>query len=101
VLIVYITKVKSKIISFGGHFQRNTQRPLSRLMIVALIEACERQKQGLLFGPCDLKGSFTVLIKRGLIITKKININGRAESSWHVTTEALEMLKPMGITVPL
>ena len=70
-------------------------------MIVALIEACERQKQGLLFGPCDLKGSFTALIKRGLIISKKININGRPESSWHVTAEALEMLKVLGVKAPL
>lgn len=91
--------MKSKIISIGGQFQRNKQRPLSRLMIIALIEACEKQRKGHLFVPKDLKNSFTALIKRGLTTTKEIIIDEKADTSWQVTTEAIDILTAIGIEV--
>jgi hypothetical protein len=90
----------TKIISFPrGHFQRKKQPPLSSLMIDALLRACKKQKEGTPFGPTDIKGSFTSLITRGLIVSKEITINEHT-ASWQVTTEAIAMLKAKGIEVP-
>jgi hypothetical protein len=80
-LIAYLTTMKWKIISFpGGNIEKYKQRPLSRLMIVMLIDACEKQKRGLLFDLNNIKVRFTAVIKRGLIIPKEISINATLES---------------------
>lgn len=90
----------TKIISFPhGHFERKKQLPLTPLMIVALLAACAKQRQGIPFGPCDIKGSLTSLIKRGLIISKEVVIHERPKSLWQVSPEAIAMLKAMGIKV--
>lgn len=88
------------IISFPhGHFQKQIQRPLTALMISALLAACEKQKKGIPFGPADIKGSFTSLIARGLIIKKQVAFLGQTKLSWQVTPEAITMLKMKGIKV--
>lgn len=89
------------IISFPkAHFQGNEQQlPLSKLMIATLIAACEKQYNGIPFGPRDVGGSFTALITRGLLDSKKITVNGKTESTWHVTKGAVELLKALGIEV--
>jgi hypothetical protein len=93
--------MKSKIISLPGrHFERRTQKPLTRLMIVALIEACEKQSKGLLFGPNSIHGSFTALIKRGLMVTKQVTLDNQKEATWQVTAEAIQMLRALGINLP-
>jgi hypothetical protein len=90
----------TKIIHFPyGHFERKKQLPLSSLMIVALLAACPKQKEGIHFGPGDIKGSFTSLITRGLIIRKEVTTNYITESLWQVTTEAIAILNIMGIKV--
>ena len=92
--------MKAVIIPFPAeHFQRKKQRPLSKLMIDKLLAACAKEREGLFFGPQDIKGSLTSLINRGLIIRIEITIKGNTESIWHVTHEAIEMLKALGINV--
>ncbi len=66
-------------------------------MVVALVGACAKQHAGIPFGPGDIKGSFTSLISRGLIVKKEAHVNNRDDSTWLVTTEAIEMLASMGI----
>ena len=46
-----------------------------------------------------MKGPFARLIARGLIIRKEVTINEQTEPLWQVTTEAIAMLKAMGIEV--
>ena len=98
--MAYFTKMITKIISFPRwYFERKKQTPLSSLMIVALLAACKKQKKRTPFGPCDIRGSFTSLITRGLIIRNEATIN-ELTSSWQVTTEAIAMLRAIGIAVP-
>lgn len=96
--IAYLTKVKSKIISIDvDHFTGiKKQRPLTPLMIAALLSACAKQKEGLGFGPSDIKGSLVSLINRGLITRKKVPLHDE-NVSWEVTPEAVAMLKAIGI----
>ena len=91
--------MKALIIPFPAeHVQRKKQRPLSKLMIANLLAAYALERQGLFFGPQDIKGSLS-LINRGLIIRKEISMNGKPEAIWHVSYEAIEMLKALGIDV--
>ena len=88
----------AKNISFPrGYFERK-KPPLSSLMIDALLAACEKQKKRTPYGPSDIRGSFTSLIKRGLIIRKEVTITEHT-ASWQVTTEAIAMLEALGIVV--
>ncbi len=90
--------MESKIISFPyGHFERKKQPPLTSLMINTLLDACEKQKKGIHFGPADIKGSLAVLIARGLIVRKEVTKNKHTESLWQLSPEANEMLKVRGI----
>jgi hypothetical protein len=91
----------TKIIPFPReYFQRKKQLPLSPLMISALLKACAKQKEGIPFGPGDMKGSFTSLITRGLIIRKDVIVPEHTESLWQVTTEAIKLLNTKGIKIP-
>ena len=92
--------MKSKVISINTNFIKNPQKPLSRLMIVALIEACDKQSRGLIFTPKNITGSFTSLVRRGLIAIKENITNGEPKTKWQVTSEAVEMLKAIGLDVP-
>jgi hypothetical protein len=91
----------TKIISFSrGHFERKKkQPPLTSLMIVTLLAACAKQTGNIPFGPGDIKGSFTSLVTRGLIIRKEVTVNYITESLWQVTTEAIAILNIMGLKV--
>jgi hypothetical protein len=90
-----------KVISFPiGHFGRNRQPPLSELMIATLLAACEKQAKKIPFGPKEVGHSFTVLIKRGLIVSKQITTDGQPQSTWQVTDEAIQMLRALGIEIP-
>lgn len=92
--------MKALIIPFPEeHVQRKKQRPLSKLMITNLLTAYALERQGLFFGPQEIKGSMTSLINRGLIVRKEISVNGKSEAIWHVSYEAVEMLKALGIDV--
>jgi hypothetical protein len=92
--------MKAVIIPFPAeHFQRKKQRPLSKLMIAKLLAAYALEREGSFFGPQDIKGSLTSLINRGLIIRVEISVNAKTESIWHVSYEAVEMLKALGIDV--
>lgn len=78
----------------------NRKHSLTRLMIVALVEATIKQNQGIPFGPADIKGgSFAPLINRGLIVHKEVTIKNHTQSLWQVTPEATEILKAMGVDV--
>jgi len=68
---------------------------LTPLMIDTLLMACERQKEGLPFGPADIKGSFVALVNRGLITRLEVN----KECQWQVTKMAISMLKNLGVIV--
>ncbi len=86
----------SKIIPFP----KSRKHALSRLMIVALVEASIKQSQGIPFGPADIKGaSFAPLIKRGLIVHKEADGKKHAQSFWQVTPEAIDILKDLGVDV--
>ncbi len=86
----------SKVISLP----KTKKYSLTRLMIVALVEATVKQKQGIPFGPADIKGaSFAPLIKKGLIVHKEVKTKNDAQSSWEVTPEAVRILKDMGADV--
>jgi len=90
--------MKAVIIPFPAeHIKRKRQCPLSKLMITKLIAAYALERQGLFFGPQDIKGSLTSLINRGLIVRIEISMNDKTESIWHVSYEAIEMLKALGI----
>ena len=90
--------MKAVIIEFPvEHIKRKTQRPLSKLMIAKLVAAYALERQGLFFGPQDIDGSLTSLINRGLIVRIEIPVNDKTESIWHVSYEAIEMLKALGI----
>ena len=92
--------MKTKILRFpSGHFVRKKQHPLTSKMINTLLDACEKQNAGASFGPADIKGSFAVLITRGLIVREKVTVNEHLESGWQVTGEAVEMLRTMGIKI--
>jgi hypothetical protein len=92
--------MKAVIIPFPvAHFQRKRQRSLSPLMITKLLAAYALERQGLFFGPRDIKGSLTSLINRGLIIRMEILLNDKTKTIWHVNYEAIEMLKSLGIDV--
>jgi hypothetical protein len=79
------------------HIYRKKQFLLSELMITKLITAYALEKQGLFFGPKDIKGSLTSLINRGLIVRIEILVNDKTQSIWHVSYEAIEMLKTLGL----
>ena len=67
-------------------------------MIVALIDASVKQKQGIPFGPADIKGgSFAPLINRGLIVRKEVTTKYDTQSLWQVTPEAIKILKTIGV----
>jgi hypothetical protein len=90
----------SKVIHFPkGYFTINKQQNLTPLMIDTLLAACEKQNENIPFGPADIKGSFSALVNRGLIIRKKVSLH-HTELVWQVTREALSMLKMLGIIVP-
>lgn len=79
---------------------KRKKHALSRLMIVALVEAAVKQNQGIPFGPADIKGaSVAPLIKRGLIIYKEVNTGHYRKSVWQVTSEGIEILKEKGIDI--
>jgi hypothetical protein len=92
--------MKALIIPFPEEFvYRKKQLPLSKLMIVNLLAAYALESQGVFFGPRDIKGSLTRLINRDLIIRKDILVNGKTKAIWHVSYEAIETLKDLGIDV--
>ena len=70
---------------------------LSRLMIVALVEAGAKQIHGVPFGPEDIKGSFSFLIERGLVILEQVSLQNEQEYLWQLTPEAMEILAKLGI----
>ncbi len=70
---------------------------LSRPMIVALVEASVRQTNGIPFGPADIKGSFSFLIERGLVVLELVNHQNEQQYVWRVTPEAITILTQLGI----
>jgi hypothetical protein len=77
------------------------QPPLSSLMVAALVEATISQSRKVPFGPQDIKGSFTHLIQRGLVVRKKVTLDNETEVLWQVTPEAIAILHNMGVDVML
>jgi predicted transcriptional regulator len=90
--------VKTKTIDFSENLEKDTYPQLTPKMIEALLEAIEKQKKKIPFGPANIKGSLSVLIAKGLIIKEKITVNGRNEYQWQVTPEAITTLGRLGIT---
>ena len=93
--------MKTKIISINKKYSSiEKQIPLTSLMITTLVAACEKQSKGITFGPRDIKGSFIALVSRGLILVKNPkNITSNKYSDWHVSDEAIGMLKAMVIKI--
>ncbi len=84
----------ARIIAFSKKYFTNVpDGPLSGLMIKTLRRACNQQKKGAVFGPRDIKGSMSSLIRRGLIITQTIQQNGQFQLTWYVTPQAVSMLE--------
>jgi hypothetical protein len=79
---------------------RKKDYALTPLMIASLLEACLKQKQNIPFGPADIKGSFNSLINRDLIIRETINITGKNEAVWQVSSEGIKILKNLGVELP-
>ena len=82
-----------------NYFNKTTQRPLTPAMIRTLKIACHKQKDGILFGPQDIKGSAVTLIRRGLIASHNIMYNGKQQHTWFVTERAVNMLSDIGIRI--
>ena len=59
--------------------------PLTPLMIKALRMAYEKQIKNEPFGQVDIEGSFSGLLRRGLIDAKTIIVNGEKLVHWYVT----------------
>jgi hypothetical protein len=76
----------------------NRKPLLSRNMVVALVEACIKQNDGIPFGPADIKGSSS-LISRGLVVWKPVNLQNVPEGLWQVTPEAVDILRKMGVDI--
>src|ERR1700686_1017273 len=92
--------MKSKIIHLPyGYFKKNKQLNLTPLMIDTLLTACGKQTEKIPFGPADIKGSFSALVNRGLIIRKEVTLHHHTELLWQVTREAISMLKMLGVIV--
>ena len=72
------------------------QLPLTPSMILGLKSACLKQSAGILYGPVDIKKS-TSLIRRGLIKSHLVIKDDKNETSWQVTSMAIEMLRDLGI----
>ena len=71
--------MKAKIIPLS----KTQKNSLSSLMIATLVEASIKQKQGIPFGPADIKGGSVVsLINRGLIIRKEVKIENQSQQMW-------------------
>ncbi len=94
--------IMTKVIPLYGFYSTviKKQRPLSPQMVISLIMACSKQHAGIPFGPKDIRGSFTSLINRGLIIREQSATNDDVKCSWRVTGEAIEILRAMDIAVP-
>ena len=76
--------------------------PLTLRMIATLVQACNKQKAKIAFGPSDLKGACIALINRGLIVRKNVAvIDGYNNDQWQVSDEAISLLKSIGIEVNL
>lgn len=87
----------SKITSL---YIKKKEHRLSKLMIVALLEAYLKQKQNVPFGPADINGSFNGLFNRNLIVRKTVMVQGNTETQWQVTPEAINILKNLGVDLP-
>ena len=69
--MAYLTKMTTRIFHFPYRdFERKKQPPLSSQIVVTLLAACAKQAPGIHFIPGDVKGSFALLITRGLVIPK-------------------------------
>ena len=77
------------------------QKPLlSKLMVVTLIEAYVKQKQGTPYGPVDIRGgSFGALIKRELVVYKEVRIKNHVQSLWQITPKGINILRSLGVDV--
>ncbi len=87
----------SKITSL---YIKKKEHRLSKLMIVALLEAYLKQQQNVPFGPVDINGSFNSLYNRDLIVRKPVMVKGNTETWWQVTPEAINILKNLGVDLP-
>ena len=65
-------------------------------MLKTLRLAYKKQQRGEHIGQVDLDGSFTSLLKRGLIDLKTISSNRRKNKTWFVTREGEKALSKLG-----
>jgi hypothetical protein len=86
------------VISFSKKYAGRKEYPLSKLMIAGLLVACEKQRDGNLFGQKDIP-SFIPLVSRGLLVTRYASVNGKAELIWAVTDQAIEALQKLQIEI--
>lgn len=81
-------------------FKFDKRTALTQSMIKTLREACEKQDKKMPVGQVDLNGSFTVLVKRGLIDAESVQINSGMQTTWFVTNKGIQTLKKSGSNVP-
>ena len=81
-------------------FKFDKRTALSPLMIKTLTEACEKQDKHMPIGQVDLNGSFTALVKRGLIDAERVQINSGMQTTWFVTNKGIQTLKKSGSNEP-
>jgi hypothetical protein len=91
--------VKSKNIYIRKNDFKKNEPHLTTQMIDTLLEAIEKQKKGIPFGPENIKGSMVALISRGLVTRQNLSKDGQPESQWYISHEAFSLLKILGIDV--
>jgi len=69
-------------------------------MMRTLEMARQKQINNEPIGKIDLNGSFTTLLKRGLIDSKIINVNGEKVVVWYVTNAGLNALNVNRLSSP-
>lgn len=95
------TKFEGKVIPLGeGYFNKPVKRPLTKLMIATLVDACKKQRKGIPFGQADIDGPFSSLVARNLIKYRNNSVVNGTQPTWFVTDEAFAILHSLGIKIP-
>lgn len=66
--------------------------PLTPLMINGLRQAMDRQIKNEILSQSNFKGSFVVLVKRGMIDCRQTILKGEKQVFWYVTNEGIRAL---------
>lgn len=88
----------AKIIPIDS-IKKRKESPLTPLMIETLTLAFKKQHRNETIGQVELNGSFTVLVKRGMIDCKQFVLAGKHEVLWYVTKRGIQALREIDINL--